>query len=207
MNPRLLALGKPPRMEILDSIKRSDGLSVQELSELLALGVAGLKQHCEALCEEGYLRTGRRSKPIGRPEKIYFLTPKSDELFPCAQEGMTMEILTHAATLFGPTAPEKLLFAWFEQRRTIYAEQVKGRGLELRLQSLCKVREREGCLPVVRQNPWCLVEYHSPTAALRERYPLLTRLETDLISEVLGNRVERDEQNESGMYCCTFMPL
>ena len=59
---------KTPAMEIILLLKRSTGMSVNELTAILNMSYMGVKQHCVTLEKNGYLDTRRRPKPTGRPE-------------------------------------------------------------------------------------------------------------------------------------------
>src|SRR5437773_1310240 len=56
MNQRLIAeIGRTQRLEILNSLKRTRGMSVNELVERMKMSYMGIKQHCLTLQREGYM--------------------------------------------------------------------------------------------------------------------------------------------------------
>ncbi len=56
MNQRLLAeIGRTQRLEIVNALKRSRGLSVNELVDRMRMSYMGIKQHCLTLQRDGYL--------------------------------------------------------------------------------------------------------------------------------------------------------
>jgi predicted ArsR family transcriptional regulator len=48
------------------------------------------------------------------------------------------------------------------------------------------------------------LECHSPILNLLDQYPIIGRLEHDLVSGVLGTEVRREESRVSGLYECAF---
>ena len=87
MNQRLLAeIGRTQRLEILNTLKRTEGLSVNELVAKMKMSYMGIKQHCLTLERDGYLDTWRRPQKMGRPEMVYRLTRRTHDLFPCRQQ-------------------------------------------------------------------------------------------------------------------------
>jgi len=89
MNQRLLAeIGRTQRLEILNSLKRTKGMSVNELVEKMGMSYMGIKQHCLTLQRDGYLDTWRRPQKMGRPEMVYRLTRRSHDLFPADSNGV-----------------------------------------------------------------------------------------------------------------------
>src|SRR5438132_1156366 len=97
MNQRILAeIGRTQRLEILNSLKRSKGMSVNELVRKMKMSYMGIKQHCLTLQRDGYLDTWRRPQKMGRPEMVYRLTRRSHDLFPTDSNRLTLEMLRSA---------------------------------------------------------------------------------------------------------------
>ena len=227
-------IGKSQRLRIVNRLKRTQGLSVGQLSEALGMSYMGVKQHCLDLEQRGYLDTWRRPKPVGRPELIYRLTQKANDLFPAEKNELSLELLQTAQALYGSSAPEKLLFFTYQKRAEGYAARIKGESLEERARWLAKQRDSEGymaeftdepshenapgsasgihsepsaarsVMPVVERHAR-LVEHHSPILGLLAAYPqLMHRLEEELFSKVLRTRVRREQTSASGLYSCVF---
>src|ERR1043166_3875479 len=117
MNQRLLAeIGRTQRLEILNSLKRTKGMSVNELVTKMKMSYMGIKQHCLTLERDGYLDTWRRPQRMGRPEMVYRLTRRTHDLFPAASNQFTLELLQSIRDIYGPNAPEKLLYNAFKQK-------------------------------------------------------------------------------------------
>jgi predicted ArsR family transcriptional regulator len=208
MNQRLLAeIGRTQRLEILNSLKRTKGMSVNELVDKMGMSYMGIKQHCLTLQRDGYLDTWRRPQKMGRPEMVYRLTRRSHDLFPADSNHFTLELLQSIRDIYGANAPEKLLYNVFEQRTTALRAKVKGETVAERAKWLAKVRDNEGYmaqfLPSEKGGPQIL-ECHSPILNLLERYPIIGRLEQDMFESVLGTSVRREETRTSGLYECAF---
>jgi predicted ArsR family transcriptional regulator len=209
MNQRLIAeIGKTQRLAIINQLKRTQGLSVNELSERLQMSYMGVKQHCVELERERYLDTWRRPKSpgtMGRPEIAYRLTHRAHELFPTACNEATIEMLESARVLFGPAAPEKLLFLMFQKKAERYATRIKGDTLVERAKWLARLRDNEGCMAELEtEGGLRIVEHHSPLRDLLQAFPLVGRLEAEMFQRLLGAPVRREEQAVSGLFRCTF---
>ena len=117
MNQRMLAeIGRTQRLEILNSLKRSKGMSVNELVRKMKMSYMGIKQHCLTLQRDGYLDTWRRPQKMGRPEMVYRLTRRTDHLFQTDSNAFTFELLKSVQETYGPNAAEKLLYNVFERK-------------------------------------------------------------------------------------------
>ena len=208
MNQRLLAeIGRTQRLEIINSLKRTKGMSVNELVDKMGMSYMGIKQHCLTLQRDGYLDTWRRPQKMGRPEMVYRLTRRSHDLFPADSNYATMELLNSAKDIYGANAPEKLLYNVFEKRTAALKARVKGETVAERAKWLAKVRDSEGYMaefrPTEKDGPQIL-ECHSPVMNLLEKFPIIGRLEQDMFEAVLGTQVRREETRTSGLYECAF---
>src|SRR3954471_17618834 len=127
MNQKLLSeIGRTQRLEILNSLKRSKGMSVNELVRKMKMSYMGIKQHCLTLERDGYLDTWRRPQKMGRPEMVYRLTRRTHDLFQSDSNQFTLDLLESAQQIYGPNAAEKLLFNIFERKTAALKEKVKG---------------------------------------------------------------------------------
>src|SRR5881409_1739856 len=130
MNQRLIAeIGRTQRLEIINSLKRTKSMSVNELVEKMGMSYMGIKQHCVTLQRDGYLDTWRRPQKMGRPEMVYRLTRRSHDLFQSDSNAFTLELLKSVREIYGPNAPEKLLYNMFERKTATLKEKVKGENI------------------------------------------------------------------------------
>jgi len=209
VNQQLLSeIGRTQRLEILNTLKRTRGLSVNELVAKLGMSYMGIKQHCLTLERDGYLDTWRRPQKMGRPEMVYRLTRRTHDLFPCDSNDFTLELLTSSKEIYGPNAPEKLLFHVFQRKTETLKGKVKGDTVAERAKALVKLRELEGFMsefiPEEKEGGPQILECHSPIMNLLDEYPIIARFEQDLIEGVLGTPVRREETRTSGLYECAF---
>ena len=203
---RISEVGRSQRMRIIETLKKTQGLSVNELGERLKLSYMGVKQHCDELERNGYVDTRRRPKPVGRPEMVYRLTPKAQVFFPRATNATTIEILHAANRLYGHAAGEKLLYSVFALKTEEYMRKLRGNTVLELAEMLVKIRDQEGYMSELsRDEPVAIVEYHSPIFDLLDAFPLVRRLEREMMERVLGVRIEREEEMASGLYRCRFL--
>jgi len=209
VNQQLLSeIGRTQRLEILNTLKRTKGLSVNELVAKMKMSYMGIKQHCLTLERDGYLDTWRRPQKMGRPEMVYRLTRRTHDLFPCDSNDLTLELLSSTKEIYGPNAPEKLLFNVFERKSATLKSKVKGETITERAKWLVKQRENEGFMSQFITEPSeggpQVLECHSPIMNLLDQYPIIGRLEQDLVGAILGTEVRREETRTSGLYECAF---
>jgi predicted ArsR family transcriptional regulator len=206
MNQKLIAeIGKSQRLQILNKLKRTQGLSVTELAGQIGMSYMGVKQHCIELHKGGYLDTWRHAKPVGRPEMLYRLTQRAHELFPTASNAMTIELLHASRQLYGPAAAEKLLFNVFQAKTADYLARIKGETLSARAAWLARQRDQEGYMAGIEEDAGVrIVEHHSPVLDLLRAFPIVARLEAEMFQRVMKAGVRREENSVSGLFCCTY---
>src|SRR5207248_5517259 len=142
MNQRLIAeIGRTQRLEILNSLKRTRGMSVNELVERMKMSYMGIKQHCLTLQRDGYLDTWRRPQKMGRPEMVYRLTRRSQDLFQSDSNQLTLDLLKAAREIYGANAPEKLLYNLFEKKTAALKPKAKGDSVTERAKWLAHLRD------------------------------------------------------------------
>jgi predicted ArsR family transcriptional regulator len=208
MNQRLIAeIGRTQRLEILNSLKRTRGMSVNELVGKMKMSYMGIKQHCLTLHRDGYLDTWRRPQKMGRPEMVYRLTRRTHDLFQTDSNQFTLELLKSIQEIYGPNAPEKLLYNVFEKKTAALKPKVKGETVAERAKWLARVRDGEGYMSqftISEEGGPQILECHSPIMNLIEQYPIIARLEQDMFEALLGTRVRREMLRNSGLYECAF---
>lgn len=209
MKSRLLRkIAKSQKYQILTEIKRSQGLSVSELCGRINLSYMGVKQHCVALEKDGYLDTWRRPKGMGRPEKAYRLTSQAQEFFPTEYTNFTLEILQTITQVYGPVAPEKILYQIYQNSTEDLIKKVTGTKLEEKARALAKFREEDGYMSEYYYDQELsehqIIEYNSPVLAIGDSYKIIDQLETQLFEEVLGCKAKREVERVSGLYKAIF---
>lgn len=201
--PLLREIVHSPVTEIIRHLKQSPGMSVKELCSVMNMSYMGVKQHCMELEKKGCMDTWRRPKPHGRPEKIYRLTPKLDALFPQAGESTVLELLATAERVFGQTAPEKLLYSWFQAKAERYqAKLAQETTMQDKVLMLARLRSAEGCMSAAEMSSdgaLRLVDYHCPLAEVSKKFPLINEIECDMIERLLDCTVERKVETYSGL--------
>jgi len=208
MNQRLISeIGRTQRLEILNSLKRTRGMSVNELVGKMKMSYMGIKQHCLTLHRDGYLDTWRRPQRMGRPEMVYRLTRRTHDLFQADSNQFTFDLLKSAQEIYGTNAPEKLLYNIFEKKTAALKTKAKGNTVAERAKWLARFRDGEGYMTQLitgDEGGPKILECHSPIMNLLEQYPIIARLEQDMFEAVLGTPVRREMIRNSGLYECAF---
>lgn len=185
---------------ILEALKTSGGMPVSDLAREVDMSYMGVKQHCLKLTRLGYLeewRIPRGKKEVGRPEKLYRLTSKCDPLFPEGGVGLTLAVLKGVRDMYGDSAPEKLLFHHFQELRNEWRPKLKaGKSLVEKATRLADLRDKAGWFSRCHydtETGFRIEEFHNPLARIYEVYPNAVRMEVQMMEQLLGTRIVRDE--------------
>jgi predicted ArsR family transcriptional regulator len=208
-------MGGKTRWRIVEALKLGGGACVRDLAGELGMSYMGVKEACTGLQKSGFLETWRRPSSGGRPQLEYRLTERAGQLFPAESPGIVLELLESARTLFGSAAPEKLLLVVFKRMAERYGRRLPAGTLEERARRLAEIRHAEGHLsgwepaaagPLGGEGGLAgrIVEAHSPILEVLRAHPIAARLETEMLGELLGARVVRKEEADSGVYRCFF---
>ncbi len=210
MSQKLLqAVAKTTRLRVVNLLKKSQGLTVPDIAAGLGMSYMGARDVCNDLLRRGIIDARRQPKApgtTGRPSLLLRLTEKAHELFPVASNPLTLELLEAAKKLNGASAPEKLLMLVWQQKAASLSAVVKGTEVRERVEALAVLRDEEGHMAVVEQGGSLrIVERHCPFLDVLRAYPLVARLEVDLMQRVLGVPVRREESCASGLLRVDFV--
>ena len=143
---------------------------------------------------------------MGRPEMVYRLTRRAQDLFQADSNRFTLELLESVQEICGPNSAEKLLYNLFQRKCASLKERVKGTTITDRAKTLARIRDADGYMSDFRidESGPQILECHSPLQNLLDRYPIIGRLEQEMFEQLLGTRVRREETRNSGLYECAF---
>lgn len=171
-------------------LKRSNGLPVGELAERLEMSYMGVKAQCLALENSGYLASRNVHRGTGRPQLVYRLSARGQELFQTDDNRLAIGLLKEAQALFGTAAAEKLLYQYFQKRGAEYAMHIPSdKSLTVKLTALAAARDAEGCMSRVEEES--LVESHCPLAGIFDAFPAAASMEEAIVSKAIGLKVKR----------------
>lgn len=197
-NEAFRELSKPQLLNLIEAIKKSQGMVVSDLAAELEMSYMGVKQHCEKLEVMGYLQTWRVPRNgVGRPEKLYKLTSKCDALFPQPGSNLILNVMEGMQQFFGESSPEKIFFHHFEKLRDEWSATInKGKSLVEKATRLADLRDKSGCFSRCKYDVefgFRIEEYHNPLQDLFKAYPSLINQEIRMMEQLLGSKVKRQE--------------
>jgi len=198
------------RRAIVHLLKQEGALDAQTLAARLHLSAMAVRQHLYALRDEHLVTYHEVSRPVGRPAKLWQLTPAADRLFPEAYAELTLSLLTSVSEAFGAAGLERLLDVRTRQQIAAYGQQFAGHEtLQQRVEALAAMRTDEGYMAEVQaqaDGSFLLIEKHCPICAAAVACTGLCGKELEVFRAVLGPNVavERTEHMVVGARRCAY---
>ena len=198
------------RRAIVHLLKQEGGLDAQALAARLHLSAMAVRQHLYALQDEHLVTYHEVPRPVGRPAKLWQLTPTADRLFPEAYAELTVSLLTSVTEAFGAAGLERLLDVRTRQQIAAYDQQMAGQTtLRQRVETLAAMRTDEGYMAEVQEQAdgsFLLLEKHCPICAAAVACTGLCGKELEVFRAVLGPHVaiERTEHIVLGARRCAY---
>lgn len=206
------------RRALIDLLKRQGPSSADQLAEALGLTAMAVRQHLYGLEDErivthdtaGTPPAGKTGKAVGRPLKLWRLTPTADRYFPDGHEALSLELIGAMTQAFGEKGLDKLLAVRAKQQVESYGQTVRHNdSVAKRLRALAKLRSAEGYMAEVKKDDagaHLLIEHHCPICSAAATCQGLCGAELRVFQEVLGPdvTVERTDHILAGANRCAY---
>ncbi len=192
---------------IIKLLKKSSGLSIEEMGKSIHITPMGIRQHLLSLEEKGVVTYIAKKNGIGRPIFVYMLTASADALFPKSFDKFAIEILNDIKKNEGA---EKLNTI-FKRKKDNRLKKIKNSlaGIENfddTINKLKNILESEGYIvKLTRSNGnYHLKQYNCPINKIAEEFKELCQYELQMYRELLGEHITRVENIAEGSPACFY---
>ena len=202
------------KRRIIDRLKRVDTATAPELADDFGLTDTAVRQHLEALEENGLVERAPSPPPSGRgrPPVRWQLTPLAGELFPDRHADLTVELIGSIREALGDDGLDKVLAARSTSQLAAYKKALPSPAttpVPVRVRRLADIRSAEGYLAEVRDGEdgsLLLLEHHCPVCDAASACQGLCRSELELFKAALGDdvTVERVQHLLAGDQRCAY---
>jgi predicted ArsR family transcriptional regulator len=197
----------PTREKIINFIKRSGSLTVEELSRHIGITPMGVRQHLMSLEKKGMIRYDIKKHGIGRPVFLYRLTDKAEDMFPKAYGIFVLSLLRSIEEADGrdkvdmlfKLRKEHLLFDWKETLRDKKTFKEKVHALRDYLNT-------EGYMAELKETDkaFILKDFNCPLSEIAPHYKELCDYELEMFKELLGRNVAKTHCIAQGDQFCSY---
>ena len=200
----------PSRQAILRLLKQQGPRDSEGLAAQLGISAMAVRQHLYALRAQKLATYQEEQRPIGRPAKMWRLTPAAEPHFPDAHASLTVDLLNATDKTFGKQGVRRVVLQCAQQQIENYQSRIPARAsLQHRLATLISIRNEEGYMAEVQRQPdrsFLLIENHCPISAAANTCPKLCDAELEVFRAILGEGVviERTEHMLAGARRCVY---
>lgn len=206
--PRMERKSRATRGQILHALRRSMGLTADQLAARLGVTAMAIRKHLAALEREGLLAATIERRPVGRPVHIYTLTPRAREVFPQRYQDLTTDLLDDLRALDGEEKVDLLFRRRADRAYATLAPRLAGRSLPEQLTALTAFLDEEGYLAEWEEDAngdYLLKEHNCAVYGVARRAPEVCACELDLFQRLLdGVEVARERHVVDGDCLCCY---
>lgn len=201
------------RRAIVNLLKQEGEMDSQQLSDRLGVSAMAVRQHLYALQDEQIVTYTEEARAMGRPAKLWHLTPAANRLFPDGYAELTLSLIDSVKEAFGDDGLERLLEVKTRHQIDNYEKDISNRkSLKQKLETLANIRTDEGYMAEVEfldDGSFLLIENHCPICTAAQACTGLCAKELEVFQTVLGQNVsvERSEHILSDSRRCVYRVL
>ncbi|MEW6110456.1 MAG: metalloregulator ArsR/SmtB family transcription factor [Nitrospirota bacterium] len=198
----------PTRKNIIILLKKSGGMSIEELSRNINITPMGIRQHLMSLEKKGIVTYHAKKHGIGRPGFIYKLTEEADELFPKSYDSFAIDVLRDIEKYDGKEKIDKI-FRWrrdrlFKLKKKALSGSEDFDGI---LNALKGILESEGHFVEINKHngSYHLMQYNCPISKIALEFKAACKHELQMYKDLLGRDVKRTRTQSEGNSSCLYI--
>ncbi len=189
-------------------LKKSGGMTVEELSANLAITPMGVRQHLSALEKKDLISHITVRQGVGRPGFKYRLSDRSDHFFPRSYATFALDILKGIEEREG-REKVKELFSWRNDKILSSRKGILNGSYSLadQMEVLSRILDSEGYIANIVSNDeaYIIRQFNCPIAVISKTYPEVCRQELALYQELFGENVTRTSCQSKGEHVCEYV--
>ena len=195
------------RNSIIQLLKKSGRLSIEELSKSIHITPMGIRQHLLSLEKKGIVTYISKKHGIGRPGFVYMLTDKADALFPKSYDKFAIGILNDIKKYEGPEKLDTIFKWWKDKQLKTFKDAFAGmETIDDTVKGLKNMLESEGHIVELTRNngDYQLKQYNCPINKIAAEFKEICKYELQLYRELLGEQVTREQNIAEGSPACSY---
>ncbi|SMY36944.1 hypothetical protein PMAL9190_02745 [Photobacterium malacitanum] len=195
--------------KILYHIKCDGPVTAKVLADKFQLTTMGIRQHLQAMEEQGLVDAYDVKVKVGRPTRHWQLTSQGHQHFSDHHSELAVQTLDAVNDLFGPQGLQAIINKREQQTLTHYQTAIADcPDLKAKLVVLAELRQRDGYMAelICDDNGFLLVENHCPICLAATRCPSLCQSELAIFQQLLGENavIYRQEHIITGQRRCAY---
>jgi predicted ArsR family transcriptional regulator len=195
-------------MVLVELLRKQGTMAVADLASALEVTATAIRQRLTRLMAQGYIERTATRAGRGRPSHSYALTGKGRRKAGSNFGDLAVALWKEIVAIQDPAVRRVLIQRVSERLAELYADRVEGLSIEQRMEQLAKLfRERRVAFDVDRSGGKPRLTAGScPYPDLADRDRSICAMERQLLTRLLGTRLNMLECRLDGDSCCSFEP-
>jgi DeoR family transcriptional regulator, suf operon transcriptional repressor len=197
------------RAKVLETLKKSDGLTADQLAESVGVTSMAVRKHLASLERDGFVESTIARRAIGRPAHVYRLSPRAEGVFPKHYDVVISDLLEDLVEIDGVQKVESLLSRRGERTKRVLRRYIDPKApLEERVAGLTRGMDEIGYLASwepLDDRGYLIKLYNCAIDLVAEQFPAVCRHEADMFRDVLCAEVERGCHMLTGDHMCSYL--
>jgi len=195
------------RQRIINYLKKSEWMSVADLSEKVGITPMAVRQHLQSLERQGLIHNIIKKTGIGRPVHLYGLTERAENIFPKTYGKFINEVFQSIEDLDGSKKIDDIFRVRkekaFAERSSVLSE-LPDQGAKVR--TMAEMLNQRGYMVELEDvdGGYRLKQFNCPVVEVAQKYNEACKYELELYKELLGPGVHRDECISHGDSSCSY---
>jgi DeoR family transcriptional regulator, suf operon transcriptional repressor len=209
---RHIARRKQPgstRSKVLEALTKSDGLTADQLAELIGVTSMAVRKHLAALERDGYIEATISRRSVGRPAHVFRISPRAEGVFPKQYDSIVSDLLEDLVEIDGVEKVEALLARRGERTKRVLQRYIDPEApLQERVAGLTRAMDEIGYLASWEScdhNRFIIKLYNCAIDLVAEQFPSVCRQEANMFRDVLNADVERSCHMLTGDHMCSYL--
>lgn len=199
--------------QILHLLKMQGAQTATALAEQLQLSPMAIRQHLQTLKAAHWVTYQEERRALGRPVKLWQLTPDSLHRFPDSHPDLMVDLLRSIEAVFGSEGLDRLLSDRSQRQIQTYRSRLTAstryHNWQQQVKTIAQIRTQEGYMAEVieqAEDTLLLIENHCPICIAAQTCQKLCSSELEVFRSVLGAAVtvERVEHILQGDRRCAY---
>jgi predicted ArsR family transcriptional regulator len=198
---------KPSRQRIINYLKKSEWMSVADLSDKVGITPMAVRQHLQALERQGLVHNIVKKTGIGRPVYLYGLTDRAESIFPKTYGKFINEVFQTIENLDGTKKIDDI----FRARKEKILAESKGVLSELsdqsaKVRTMAEMLNQNGYMVELEEldDGFRLKQFNCPVIEVAQKYNAACKYELELYRDLLGRGVSQSECISHGDTSCNY---
>jgi len=198
---------KSTKDKILLTLLRQPKTTINDIAEAVGINPISVRHHLTNLQMEGLVLADEERHGVGRPRLVYSLTEDGMEKFPTKYLRLTTRLLDQMKDSMPAPAVAKIFSQIAEEMANEYSEQMKGLGMEERLDFVKEMLAQEGFTVEWEKigTDYQIHEISCPYYQIGIAHPEVCTVDQTLISKMLALPASKVQCILDGGTHCTYV--